>query len=283
MTNTPLWKIFVACTDADEQAHLAIECGGAGVEILSETLFALYFQGDEAACQDLIQRLPEFGLSSTGSELVADHNWVQECEEVWKPLQLGALVIQPVMDDSNPPQKKSAGELQIVPGLGFGTGHHATTAMIIERLQALERPQGSFQRIADVGTGSGILALAAAHLLGTPVVACDTDAAALDNARTNLSLNNPAYEIELRHGSVDQLDGTFDLIIANIYAEVLIELEPQFCASLSTGGTLILSGIMARLRDQVVNHFCGGAGASTPWTLAGESARDGWVALELRR
>jgi ribosomal protein L11 methyltransferase len=134
------------------------------------------------------------------------------------------------------------------PGMAFGTGTHPTTALCLAALDAFlrERPGAS---VFDVGTGSGLLAIAAAKLGAGRVVGSDDDPVALRVARENAERNG--VEIELSQAGVGQVRGPFDLVVANILANTLVALAPQVAAQVAPGGTLFLSGILAQQQGEV--------------------------------
>jgi ribosomal protein L11 methyltransferase len=188
---------------------------------------------------------------------------------------VGKLTIVPCDDDAAP--DASPTRLQIVPGTGFGTGHHATTFLILELLQQPLFTQPPPQSVLDVGTGSGILALAARKLFQARVTGIDIDDLALDNARTNARLN-ACGDLALSATPIEATTGSFNLIVANIYAEVLQTLSPDFARLLSPGGALIVSGIMHSLADPLLVHF-----ERNGWTLKERREREGWVAIVFAR
>jgi ribosomal protein L11 methyltransferase len=156
--------------------------------------------------------------------------------------------------------------LEIDASLAFGTGQHATTSGCIEALDRLEREGARFANIADIGTGTGLLAFAALALWPeAKCIATDIDAVAIDVARDNAAING----VTLGHGAgellmavADGLDSPllaarapFDLIIANILAGPLIELAPDFARALAPGGTLILAGLLDTQADAVTAAY----------------------------
>jgi ribosomal protein L11 methyltransferase len=202
-----------------------------------------------------------FGFVLCKRNVVGDRNWVQECSDVWQPLRLGTLTLNPVLSlEAAPQTPRPPRELRLIPGFGFGTGHHPTTAMILEALQkdaaqrAMERPSWP-QSAIDVGTGSGILALGVCECFEIAVDAVDIDPLALSNARDNLSLNGREESITLVVGELGALQGSYDLIVANLYAEVLETLSADLAAKLNPGGLLIVSGIAAALLERVRTHY----------------------------
>ena len=161
--------------------------------------------------------------------------------------------------------------LLLDPGMAFGTGLHPTTQGC---LRALSRIDVAGKRVADVGTGSAILAIACAKRGAREVLALDNDAVAVKEAKENVERN--AVSIEARAGSAADLEGGYDLILANIVAAVLQKLAPELAAHLSPGGTLIVAGIIAAEEAETVGAF-----AAQGLTAIDREQVGDWVALQL--
>ena len=271
MSNSSWWLLEVQTSDPDEVGAQLLERGSAGVEIPAPGLLRSFWNLRDDEVHTRKAELTAAGLSITSCSLVPERNWVQEAGTSWPVLTPGALTILPVVSTAAAPPP-APGTIQIVPGCGFGTGHHATTFMILELLQHPAVTATRPHRSLDLGTGSGVLALATAHLYGCPVDAIDTDATALENAAENTVLNQQLGLVNLIHGDVAAARGVYNLITANIYAEVLCDLEPRFQEHLAVDGSLILSGIMTSLTAQVEHAYHG-------WRLIESRQKDGWCAL----
>ncbi len=165
-----------------------------------------------------------------------------------------------------PPWEAQPGDLVIEPGLAFGTGEHPTTRLCLEAILATPR-RTARPRCLDVGTGSGVLALCAARL-GYESLGIDVDPDSIATARSNAQRNQIAARFEL--GSLERVEGRFDLVVANLYAELLVENSAALLAH--TGGRLVLSGITADRAAGVRDAFS---------TLAPVDDRtvDGWTLL----
>jgi ribosomal protein L11 methyltransferase len=214
-----------------------------------------------------IYELPSSSVRDMNLREVADHDWLEEWKQNWQPVEIGRFIIAPPWSD--------VGEIhdhliiRIEPGMAFGTGTHETTRLCLDAIQK-HFTGGSF---LDVGTGTGILAIAAAKLFPQArVEACDTDETAVAIARENAATNDVLDQIDFRVGTVEESTASADLVCANLTADVITQILPALIGT--TCGKLILSGILetqvamveAGLHDCGVDHF--------------EVVQDGeWVAL----
>lgn len=133
----------------------------------------------------------------------------------------------------------------------FGSGEHETTASCLEGLEEMGNLKG--KRVLDLGCGTGILAIAAAKLGAHPVLAVDTDPDAIKNARENVLLNKVKVEVTL--GSLEKAPGSFDLIMANLYSDLLIEMAEEISNKTVPGGMLMLSGILFQNNFSLSKRF----------------------------
>jgi ribosomal protein L11 methyltransferase len=185
---------------------------------------------------------------------VPNEDWLGEWKKNWRPVEVGRFIIAPPWTDSLP-----AGQLviRIEPGMAFGTGTHETTRMCLTAIQK-HYEGGSF---LDVGTGTGILAIAAAKLFPVASIeACDTDSDTLKIAEENARLNEVADRILFRPGTIDNSTRSADFVCANLIADVINQLLPELLAG--TCGRLVLSGILDTQVDGVLDrlHEQGSAG-----------------------
>lgn len=166
---------------------------------------------------------------------VPDEDWARRSQQSLRAIEAGSLVIAPPWDvpDGVP-------VIVIEPSTGFGTGHHATTRLCLQLMQRLDL-RGA--RVLDVGTGSGVLALAAWKLGASEVTAVDHDADALDNARSNIARNGAAPAIDIIQDDLNSLRiERADLILANLTGAVLVRFASELSSLAVDGGYLILSG-----------------------------------------
>lgn len=179
---------------------------------------------------------------------VPDRDWLAEWKKAWQPVETGRFVIAPPWSEVKDAPARIV--IRIEPGMAFGTGTHETTRLCLKAIERYFRG-GSF---LDVGTGTGILAIAAAKLSpGARIEACDTDAAAVEIARENARLNDVGNQIEFHAGSVTEQTPSADLVCANLTAPVIVELLPSLLGA--TCGRLVLSGILAEQRELVQSRL----------------------------
>ncbi len=202
--------------------------------------------------------------------------WRDGWKRHFRPVRLGQrLVVKPSWSVYEP----RAGDivLELDPGMAFGTGQHPTTAMCMRALENAVRPSS---RVLDIGTGSGILAIAAARLGAGSVLALDTDTQAVDAARANAAANSVAGIVEVRQTTSDfgELTEIYDVALANISSLFLIRMAARLSASLRPGGCFIASGFLAESAT-AVGEALSGAGFVIADTL-----EDGdWRTIIVRR
>jgi ribosomal protein L11 methyltransferase len=206
---------------------------------------------------------------------VDDEDWARRSQASLRTVRAGRIAVAPPWDVEGAGDDPGVMTVVIEPAMGFGSGHHATTRLSLEALQRIEL-RG--RRVLDVGTGSGVLALAAARLGAGRVLAIDVDPDALENARSNASLNGAPPQVEFRQADFRSEPGLqADVVVANLTGGMLVagaaELERMVCG----GGVLVLSGITAEERDRVYAVFAGGF--QFCWT----AEEDSWCCALLRK
>jgi ribosomal protein L11 methyltransferase len=201
-----------------------------------------------------IYNLPSETLINLTLREVPDRDWLAEWKKDWQPVEVGRFIVAP-------PWSEITGDrivIRIEPGMAFGTGTHETTRLCLKAIEKYFRG-GSF---LDVGTGTGILAIAAAKMSpDAHIEAVDTDAEAVEIARENARLNGVGDQILFRVGSVGEQTSSADLVCANLTAPVIVDLLPSLIGA--SCGRLVLSGILAeqlalvqaRLRELGVDNF----------------------------
>jgi ribosomal protein L11 methyltransferase len=213
-------------------------------------------------------------------EVIPDVDWVAKSLEGLTPVRAGRFLVHGSHDSYKAKPNDLA--IEIDAGQAFGTGHHGTTAGCLEMIDAVVRA-GAPRNALDLGTGSGVLAIAVRKLRKIPVLATDIDPVAVAVAKENVRRNGIAGGIRLEtapgfHSPAFAQEGPFDLIIANILARPLMKMAPQLANHLAPGGSVILSGILAAQRWKVLAAYNGVRlrHVRTIW-------RNGWVTIHLRR
>jgi ribosomal protein L11 methyltransferase len=223
----------------------------------------------------LSQAFPDAALSR---EVIPDVDWVSKSLEGLKPVRAGRFLVH----GSHDRDKLRTGDIaiEIDAGQAFGTGHHGTTAGCLEVIDRVLRAR-TVRNALDLGTGSGVLAIAVRKLRNIPVLATDIDPIAIRVAAENVRRNGIASGISTVtapgfHSTAFSEHGPFDLIIANILARPLIRMAPQLVTNLAPGGSVILSGILASQRWKVIAAYNGAKlrHVRTIW-------RNGWVTIHL--
>jgi ribosomal protein L11 methyltransferase len=242
--------------------YALMEAGALGTETVEQSDGLLnitgYFPetpGRERVRNELFEALRIYDLPSSSVRdmtvrEVAERDWLEEWKQNWQPVEIGRFIIAPPWAELGDTRDRVV--IRIEPGMAFGTGTHETTCLCLNAIQK-HFSGGSF---LDVGTGTGILAIAAAKLFPEArVEACDTDEVAIAIARENAVVND--VRIEFRTGSVDDSTASADLVCANLTADVISRMLPTL-VSLSCG-KLVLSGILETQIEMVQAslHACG--------------------------
>jgi ribosomal protein L11 methyltransferase len=279
------WSLTVetGAAIAEERAAGLFELGASGVEVRDgegtpmpgarlpppgRALLVAWFPDRGAA---------EAARAAHGGALaeVPDEDWSEGWKKDLRPLDVGRVRVRPSWIDAPPPP--GAAEVVLDPGMAFGTGSHPTTSLCLAALSdlLLARPGAT---VLDVGTGSGLLAIAARKLGAGRVAANDEDPVAVEVARENAERNGTA--LELTGAPVEAIPGTFDVVVANILANVLVALAPALAAKLAPGGVLLLSGILAPQEEEVRGAYVAAGLAPAPH----RDRRDGeWSLVALGR
>ena len=215
-------------------------------------------------------RAPELGTLNVTLQGVREEDWAENWKQYYKPFRIGdRMVVKPTWE----PWDAQAGDLiiEIDPGMAFGTGTHETTAMCV----ALIEKYYTGGPLLDVGTGSGILAIAAARLGARGIVAVDIDPDAVRVARENVAHNGLDGCIEVRKGDLLQgLSQQFDFAVANILAPVICLLAAPLKKHLTPGGRFICSGIIAEAEAEVNDALL-----SAGYVIDEVRRRGDWVAF----
>lgn len=249
------FKVSVSDKSKDALLHKMTDMGCLGVTEKSDGVIAFFRDGlDVVALRNELTSfrrvLKESGLDDTFSfdyQYLSERDWNEPWKKRFVPIDVGEnLSILP------PWERRNNGRIPLIidPGMAFGTGHHETTKtclMMIERLA----PETGYGRFLDVGTGTGILAIAASRLGFRHVIGVDIDPLAVDAASRNAQLNSLS-NIHIKPGEISAVDGHFDLVAANLMSEVLIGIAPDIASHLENRGIVILSGILVGQEGDVI-------------------------------
>lgn len=267
-----------ACVDAAELAGVLAcpEFLGAWEEDESVMLYwkekrTAFLQQVRSAVSALGVELPE---GSIQFQPVTAQDWNAKWAASVQPIRIGHRIgIRPswaVMD-----MPENGIELIIDPKQAFGTGHHATTHLILEWLEEVTWVPG--MRVLDVGTGSGILAMAALRLGATRALGIDVDATALDCAGEYAEVNAFSDELELRYCSTDVLpDQSFDVILANLDRKAILQVYVEFSRMRGPHTQLVVSGLLEEDEAEIVTRL-----ETQGWVRGSVRRRDGWIAIQL--
>lgn len=261
----------VAVTFTDLRDDPVLEPAPGEVRLWPATRVQALFPGDahvEAVCAALRAALHVRGIEV---EALADREWEREWLRDFHAMRFGRrLWVCPRHDTVADP---AAVVVRLDPGLAFGTGTHATTALCLEWLDAHLEPGTT---MIDYGCGSGVLAIAAVCLGARAAWAWDLDPQALVATRDNAEANGVVDRVHVA-GAADRLPSGADLVVANILSSALCELAPQIASLVGAGGQAVLSGILADEAHEVTRAY------DAWFDTAPFGARDGWVCIGARR
>jgi len=194
-------------------------------------------------------------------------DWVKEYQKSIQPLQIDKFYIHPTWNEPN----EELINIVIDPALAFGTGHHPTTA---SSLRAIAKYVKQDSKVLDVGCGSGILGVGALKL-GAQVDACDTDIVCVENSEVNAKLNEVKFD-NLWEGSCSLAKDTYDVVVANIVADVLTFIAKDLKSVMKPDGILVLSGILDKYEDKVLGFY-------KDLEILEKITEDEWITLVLKR
>jgi ribosomal protein L11 methyltransferase len=234
--------------------------------------------------EKLLRSLKEMGTQvdpwSWRSDEVDPSEWHEAYKRFFKVNRIGRyFVIKPSWEE----YEAKPHELMIAldPGMAFGTGLHASTRMVIHAMERLAHNQPAPKAVLDLGCGTGILSIAAAKLWpATRVLAIDNDETAVDVCRENVNRNGLESRIMVEHRSAKEVKGSYSLVLANLTAEILTEIQPSMRRLLDAFGHMILSGITADQVRTVTRGYCADLVFETEYSEEAEGWRT--VLLEVR-
>ena len=227
---------------------------------------------NEVKREHVEQWLRSHGLAVPVEEsVIQSQNWNERWEETIQPLPIGPFLVKPTWADV-PEEQAGRILLEIDPKMSFGTGYHASTRLMLRFLPAFVRRGNS---VLDAGTGTGILAIAAIKLGAESAIAFDHDPWAQQNAVENIYLNKVDGRVAFREGTIEVVpEAGFDLVLANINRNVLLDLLPAFAQKVKPGGHIILAGLLTADRDCILS-----AAAVHRLAAVKEASEDEWWAV----
>jgi ribosomal protein L11 methyltransferase len=250
------------------------ESGAQGIQEVGESIVT------QVASQALAEELEQAALAASSDAVVStaplpDVDWSEQWKQGIHAQVLGGLTVAPpwLAGDLDPESS-----IVIEPGMAFGTGEHATTRGVIRLMQTVVRPG---DRVADLGSGSAVLAIAAAKLGARYVAAIELDHDAIENAEQNVARNNVANRVAVIEGDASTLlalVAPVRVVMANIISSVLIELLPVIELSLDEDGRAILSGILAEEREMMIRSL-----DDSGWRIEAEDHEDIWWSTTIAR
>jgi ribosomal protein L11 methyltransferase len=276
-------NVFAEGVFADEVAVSLVDTGGDGWRL------SLHFHG--APDEEVVRTLTMQAAGADAGrallfERIAAKDWVGESLRGLKPIAAGRFIVHGAHDRALVPHNKIG--IEIEAGLAFGTGHHGTTRgclLVLDTLcKSVNRRRGrnlASRRILDLGTGSGVLAIAAARALRRPILATDIDANAVRIARDNVLLNRAAPTIHVHRANgvaapAIRQRAPFDLAFANILLGPLQRLAAPLSRLIAPGGRIVLSGVLASQAKAALAAY-------HELTLERRIVLDGWTTLVLKR
>ncbi|MEQ8273437.1 MAG: 50S ribosomal protein L11 methyltransferase [Deltaproteobacteria bacterium] len=262
--------------DFDILCGALFEAGAAGLEVQDSARPLVVVASFELA-EDVTARVEEVleavGVTGAGiaRRALDDIDWSTHWKQHFAPMQFGGLWVVPSWIE---PPDDAQFVLRIDPSSAFGTGQHVSTGSILDRIVEL-RPSTP---VLDVGCGTGILALAAL-LVGAPsAVGVDNDPEAILVSDENAEKNALAERVDFSTTPIEELDGTYDFVVANILAQPLIDMAPSLAARVAPGGRLALSGILGTQAEDVAAAY-----VAAGLTLERIEPRAEWVRIDLMR
>lgn len=244
------------------------------VAAIDEDALRVFFHTSDARDRALASLLQVFSDLQVSAIDVPDEDWAARSQANLKSVQVGKIVVAPPWDiGSTITNHASPITIVIEPSMGFGTGHHATTRLCLAHLQQIELRR---RAVLDVGTGSGVLAIAASRLGAAHVLALDDDPDAIESARQNLGLN-PGADVTLGVADIRRTTlRPFDVVLANLTGGLLLAIAGTLQQLAASEGHLVLSGFMDTEEPHVIDAF-------RSCRIEKRSQEDEWVCVTLLR
>ncbi|WP_078552767.1 50S ribosomal protein L11 methyltransferase [Bacillus alkalicellulosilyticus] len=214
----------------------------------------------------------ELGHNKVLVHEVAEEEWATAWKKYYKPVRVSnTITISPTWEEYTPSSEDEC-VIELDPGMAFGTGTHPTTVLCIQAIEKMITPGDS---AIDVGTGSGVLSIAAAKLGAKDVLALDLDEVAVESAKINTELNKVDRQVTVKQNNLlEGIDGEYDFIVANILAEIIVRFVQDAARVLKPNGVFITSGIISRKKDEVKDSLL-----SHGFTIEEIVEMEDWVAI----
>jgi ribosomal protein L11 methyltransferase len=254
-------------------------------EILIAQLAELGYEGFEEGVNYISAYIPEDQFDEQATydftansdmavtkEVIAPRNWNQEWEQNFQPVQVNSFCA--IRAHFHEPVPGVAHEVIITPKMSFGTGHHATTYLMIQGMQPIAF---AGKKVLDFGTGTGVLAILAGQLGARDIYAIDNDDWSINNAAENIELNNSSY-ITLEKRDHLQLGVQFDVVLANINKHVLLANMDGIQQHLSRDGVVLMSGLLVGDRPDIEK-----AAEESGLEVLEQQVKDNWLCLKLKK
>lgn len=270
----------------DSLVSFMIDLGATGCQVENNTLLA-YFS--EKVCtthilnkiENYLKELLQLGFPVIPGQIkvrkIVEQDWNSEWKKYFKPIQISKhLYVKPTWEKWQAP--KGAQVIEIDPGQAFGTGNHVTTRTMLQFLEKYLKPE---TLVLDVGTGTGILAIAAVKMSAKKVIALDIDPVAISTAKQNLQINRTENKINLLVGSVSCLKykQNFDMILANLTGQAIISMIGDFANLLKPAGHLLISGILQVEMNSIIEKIQ----ETRAFHLSEHKIEDDWVTFSFKR
>ncbi|WP_069131233.1 50S ribosomal protein L11 methyltransferase [Rhodohalobacter halophilus] len=232
-----------------------------------------YNDSNREKIEQLIGIYPDAEFIET--EDVEDRNWNEQWEQTIQPQVIGKFLVRPTWSTVSPSKGQTL--LEIDPKMAFGTGYHATTRLMLNRFSSINFKD---KFVLDAGTGTGILAIAAIKLGATYAVGFDVDSWSEINAKENALINEVNEKVDIRHGSVETVSEReqFDITLANINRNVILEIIPFLVKKTNPGGTIFLTGLLDTDEEVVTNAL-----NVQPVEIVKITGEDEWILFHLTK
>jgi ribosomal protein L11 methyltransferase len=232
-----------------------------------------YNDSNREYIEQIISGFP--GATFTETDQIEEQNWNETWEKTIQPQVIGPFLVKPTWADARP--AKGQVLLEIDPKMAFGTGYHATTRLILREIGHIGFEGNN---VLDAGTGTGILAIAAAKLGASNVIGFDLDPWSEANANENILLNGVDDRVEIRFGGIEQIgrDEMFDISLANINRNVILELIPVLVHHTLAGGTICLTGLLDSDEEAVRDKL-----SKEPVTIKAIKSEQEWILFHLEK